>query len=163
MTRQQEEQRPPEISEEEVKRILERVTQIAAMADLHVERHPEAPDMLVAGFDMGGGRKQTIFIRYIGQTPDGHNCISFMSPCQEVKRGLLGGGLSKGAAVDLLRRNSVLPFGAFALAQVGKADVLMVISNQIVETMEIEEMKAHMGFVTGVADAYEQELGVDDF
>lgn len=147
----------------EIAAVLDQVAQTAAMADLKLDEHPQLPGMLVGGFDLGGGRSQHVYIAYHGRTPDGEDVIMIMSPCQRVKRGLTGSGLPRGLANELLRRNGRHIFGSFALIPVGKEESLMVVSTQIVQTMEIEELKAHLGFVTFTADAYEAERGRDDF
>ena len=149
---------------QEIDQVLQKVLQIASMAGFNVEPHPNARDTLAAGFDMGGGRKQMVFIRYTGTTPDGHNTICFWSPCMQLKKGgLFGHQLGKTQAIDLLRRNSMLAFGAFALINFDSRDLLAVMSSQIVETMEVEEFKTHISFVALAADAYEQEIGKDEF
>ena len=142
--------------------VLEKVRKISAIADYHAQPHPE-DDMLVISFDMGRGRSQMVYVRYIGQTPDGHDSVLFMSPCLELKIGLFS-GLGRRRAVDLLRRNAQLRFGSFALfAFKGGTDVLMVVSSQIVDTMEVEEFKTHVNCVALVADEYERECGHDNF
>jgi hypothetical protein len=149
---------------DQTSRVLEKVSQIAAMAEMPVQRHP-SEQMLIASFDMGAGRHQLVYIRYVGETPDGHDSISFMSPCMELKKGgWFGGALTRKRAVDLLRRNAALLFGSFALYTfTGGEQVLVVVSSQIVETMEVEEFRTHLGAVAFVADHYERELGTDVF
>ena len=149
-------------SPEHVAAVLEKVAQIATMAGYQVKSFPER-NFVAVPFDMGEGRKQVVYIRYIGQTPDEHDVVSFDSPCMEVKKGWLA-GLSKNQAVDLLKRNASLLFGSFAIEQLeGDADVLIVCSNQILDTMEVEEFDAHCRAVAVVADDYEKELGRDEF
>lgn len=141
--------------------VFERVQQVAAIAGYKVGPHPEQ-DLLVAGFDMGNGRSQMVYIAHVGQTGDGKDVISFMSPCMTVKRGLFG-GLSKRRAVHLLRLNSQMLFGCFALYTFQNEDVLMVSSSQIVDTMEVEEFSSHLQACAQLADAYEQKVGQDNF
>ena len=40
---------------------------------------------------------------------------------------------------------------------------MMVVSSQIVDTMEVEEFKTHVNCVALVADEYERECGHDNF
>ena len=149
---------------QEVDQVLQKVLQIGSMAGFSLEPHPTDRGTLTAGFDMGNGRKQMVFVRYTGTTPDGQNCICFWSPCMQLKKGgLFGHQMGKGQAIELLRRNSMLAFGAFALINFDSADVLAVMSSQIVETMEVEEFKTHISCVALAADAYEMEVGKDEF
>ncbi len=148
-----------------VGKVLDQVVELAAMADITMGRHPEDDETLVAGFELGNGRRQSVFVRYVGQSEDGSHCVSFMSPCMSRRRRRLSIGDSFGGrrAIDLLRRNAALPFGNFALQRFEDEDVLVVQSSQIVETMEIEELRAHVLHVALIADAYEMEHGRDDF
>lgn len=147
---------------EQIAAVLEKVTQIATMAGYTVKPIPER-NFVAVPFDMGNGRKQVVYIRYIGQTPDEQDVVSFDSPCLEVKKGWLR-GLSKDKALDLLKRNANLLFGAFAIEQLeGDHDVLIVCSNQILDTMEVEEFDAHVRAVAVIADEYEKEHGQDVF
>ena len=141
--------------------VFERVQQIAAIAGFKLAPHPDQ-DLLVAGFDMGSGRSQMVYIAHVGQTPEGKDVVSFMSPCLNVRRGFLG-GLSKSRAVNLLRLNSRMLFGFFALHSFPSEDVLMVCSSQIVDTMEVEEFSSHLEACAHAADEYEKVIGRDDF
>jgi hypothetical protein len=145
-----------------ITQVLEKVSQIATMAGYTVKSMPER-NFVAVPFDMGNGRKQVVYVRYIGQTPDEHDVVSFDSPCMEVKKGWLR-GLSKDRAIDLLKRNANLLFGRFAIEQIeGEDDVLIVCSTQIIDTMEVEEFDAHCRAVAVIADEYEKELGTDHF
>ncbi|MGD2109635.1 MAG: hypothetical protein PVI86_09615 [Phycisphaerae bacterium] len=153
-----------EPTDEHVNKVMEKVSQIATMADMACQKVPD-DHMLVLGFDLGGGRRQAVFLRYLGQTPDGHDIVTFMSPCLEVKKmGFLRGGLSRNQAIDLLRRNAMLGFGSFALTSYAQGrEVLMVVTTQLVDTMEVEEFRTHVCFVAAAADEYEREHGYDRF
>jgi len=142
--------------------VSRKVEEIGTMAGFKLGRHQQIPEMIVCPFDMGQGRSQTVYITPVGQTPAGEDLVCFMSPCQTVKKGLLG-SMPKNQAVDLLRRNSQLITGSFAIQQFGDTDILVVRSTQIVDTMEIEEFKFHANFVAIIADEYEREHGTDVF
>ena len=146
---------------EHVSEVLEKVRKIGTTAgyELVVD---ESGDLLVAPFIMPDGRAQTVYIQYRGQTPDGKDIISFLSPCLEIKSGILK-GLRKNQAVDLLRRNSNLFFGHFGLFEFRGAEVVMSSSSQILETMDDEEFQVHINYVATVADSYEREVGQDRF
>ncbi|MHC4696738.1 MAG: type III secretion system chaperone family protein [Planctomycetota bacterium] len=144
--------------------VLEKVSKVAAEADFILHPHPNA-DVLMIKFNMGDGRSQTVYIEYTGQTFDGQDCVTFMSPCKVVKKEkLLSGDLNREQVIALLRRNAKLRFGSFALETFeGLNDVLVVMSSQIVDTMDVEEFKTHVAFVAYAADEYERECGQDVF
>lgn len=144
--------------------VLERVSQVADKADFKLHPHPNG-SVLMVKFNMGDGRSQTVYIEHTGKTFDGQDCVTFMSPCKVLKKErILGGGLNKNQVMDLLRRNAKLHFGSFALETFeGRNDVLVVMSSQIVETMDVEEFKTHVSFVAYAADEYERECGQDVF
>ncbi|MGI9458239.1 MAG: hypothetical protein ACR2NU_16875 [Aeoliella sp.] len=140
--------------------ILTKVEQIARMADLKCQRNG---DLLMFGFDMGGGRSQTVAVTKFAEGEDGMNIILFFSPCQEISKGVFAGGLSKGSATTLLRHNASLPFGHFAIMEIDDQEMVCVRTTQILETMEVEEFQGHCYGVANVADAWEKQLGVDKF
>ncbi len=142
--------------------ITQKIEEIGTMAGYKLARHPQLPDMLVCPFDMGNGRSQSVYIMPSGQTPAGEDLACFMSPCQALKKGLLG-SMSKNQAVDLLKRNAGLVTGCFAIESMGDTDMLVVRSTQIVPTMEIEEFKFQVNLVALIADEYEREHGNDVF
>jgi hypothetical protein len=147
----------------ETEAVYEKIKQIASVAGIKIGKHPES-DVLCAGFELQGGRTQMVFVCHAGETPQGQDVVCFMSPCMRLKKGLLGGpGLSRDRAIDLLRRNSRMLFGYFALHNMSGVEVLMVCSDQIVDTMEVEEFMNHLGACASIADHYEQEHGRDDF
>lgn len=141
--------------------VFDKVKKVAAMAEYHLEEHPNG-SLLAVNIGVSEGRTQVVYITYSGQTPDGHDAICFFSPCREFARGMFK-GLGKKEAVELLRRNAQLTFGFFALDDFnGNTDVLMVCSNQLVDTMDTEEFETHVAFVAVVADTYEFEHGGGD-
>ena len=139
--------------------VLTKVEQIARMANLRCQRRGE---LLFFGFDMGGGRDQTLAVAHMGESDDGMNVIVFFSPCQAISTGLLG-GLSKSSAVGLLRHNANLPFGHFAIMELGDKEMVCVRATQMLETMEVKEFEAHCHSVAQLADAWEQKIGQDKF
>ncbi|MFG0330618.1 MAG: hypothetical protein ACF8PN_12060 [Phycisphaerales bacterium] len=141
--------------------VIDRVKAIAEMAGFTLSKHPDC-DALVCPFDMGNGRSQSVYLTHCGATPDGHDVVSFMSPCMAIEKGLMK-GVSKTMALDLLRRNSNLLFAHFAIEQMPGGEILVVTSNQIVDTMEVEEFRNHILCVASIADAFEREIGRDMF
>ncbi|MBL1216237.1 MAG: hypothetical protein D8M59_01940 [Planctomycetes bacterium] len=140
---------------------LQRVQEIGEMAGITLVQHPSC-DMLVCHFDMGGGRTQNVYIRHCGTTPDGQDVVCFMSPCMTLEKGFLK-GMGKNQAIDLLQRNAQLLFARFAIQTLPDGDLLVVCSDQIVDTMEVDEFKHHLFCVGGIADNFEKEHGRDMF
>lgn len=140
--------------------VLAKVEEIAALAGYKVLRHPGGG--LQLGFDMGGGRSQVVFVVPVGRTGDGKEVVHFFSPCGTVKKGFLKGG-ARSIAEDLLRRNATLLWGAFALTKAGDQEGIIVYAPAIVDTMEVEEFRAHVNYLAIVADQYEKEQGKDTF
>jgi hypothetical protein len=149
---------------QEHQRIFDRVHEIATIAgfNLHTveEGHPMA-GLPAAGFDLGGGRSQRVFIRPAGTTPDGHDVVTFVSPCLHVKTGFLS-GISREQALDLLQRNENLYFARFGIWRLDKADMIVASCDQILDTMEAQEFAALVQSVAVAADAYEREHSKED-
>ncbi len=139
--------------------ILKKIHQVAKMAGIKGQKRGS---MLMYGFDLGGGRDQTVAVGSFGETPDGMNVICFFSPCERLSSGFLG-GLSKSKAVELLRMNTQLAFGHFCIMEIGDEEMLCVRATQILETMAVQEFEAHCMCVAELADAWEAKLGRDDF
>ncbi|MHC4390843.1 MAG: type III secretion system chaperone family protein [Planctomycetota bacterium] len=139
--------------------VLARVEAVGAEAGLTGQR---TGDLLMYGFELPGGRRQTLAIRKFAQTDDGMNIISFISPCERLGSGFFS-GMSKKTALELLRLNSQLPNGAFCLSTIGGTEHLCVRATQILETMEVEEFEAHCMAVASLADIWEMRIGKDEF
>lgn len=141
--------------------VMEQVKAVAAAAEYEVEEQ-HARQTLSVTVSTTRDRTQTVYIDHSGQTPDGHDTICFFSPCRAFGRGMLS-GLGKRDAINLLRRNKKLPWGHFALHEFdGEEEVLMVCSDQLVETMDVDELKTHINWIAIIADAYEIERGGAD-
>jgi hypothetical protein len=151
------------MSDDRTAEVLDKIRKIAAMADCPITEHDDKT--LVVNVGTSEDRTQVVFITHSGQTPDDHDIISFFSPCAELGRGVFG-GMSKKVAIDLLRRNSQQVFSHFALYDFGgETDMLMVCSDQLIDTMDVEEFETHLQYVAMVADAYEYEHsgGADEY
>jgi hypothetical protein len=141
--------------------VLKQVEDVAALAGYNVSRHPNGMGVQIP-FDMGNGRSQMVVVVPIGQAGNGKDVVRFYSPCMVVKKGMFK-GLSKAQASDLLKRNANMLWGSFGVAELGDSEGVMVLSNQLVETMDVEEFKMHANYVAIVADEYEREHGQDNF
>jgi hypothetical protein len=141
---------------------LEKVRTIASMAGVPLRWQDENQHCLACHCDMGNGRTQMIFIFHMGATPEGQDIVAFSSPCVQLQDDGRGGWISINPA-DLLRMNSQLVWGSFAVETAGDKQYLVVRDTQIVDTMEVEEFRAHLGLVSRIADDYESRFGVDIF
>ncbi len=139
--------------------VLDTVEGIATDAGFEPERHQ---DSIVIKYQLSGGREQTVFVAESGTSPGGMTVISFVSPCQRLKAGFLG-GMSKAQALDLLRRNAALPFAAFSLLSSEGGEMVCVRATQLLDTMDLAEFAASCECVATFADRYEAEQGRDDF
>ena len=145
-----------------VEKTMVKVEEIAALAGYKVSRPAQMPDSIQVAFDMGGGRSQNVFIHHAGATAEGQDVVQFLSPCMVVKKGLFK-GIGKSQALNLLNRNANLLWGYFAVTSAGDTEGVMVCSTQIVDTMEVEEFRAHVNYLAVIADGYEREHGLDQF
>ena len=138
---------------------LGRLEEMATEAGFAPARHE---DSIVVKLKLGESRHQTVFVSELGRSARDLRSVTFLSPCQRLKSGFLS-GMGRRTALDLLRRNASMPFAAFALLQVGEEEMLCVRSTQLLETMDLEEFRASCDCVARFADAYEAELGKDEY
>lgn len=143
----------------EAEEIVEKINQVATMAGIRGHRQG---NLLVFGWDLGRGRDQACYVAPFSQTDDGLNVICFFSPCQRLGKGFLS-GMSKSSAMQVLRINSQLEFGHFCLMTLGGEEMVCVRATQILETMEVQEFRENCQAVAGIADAWEEKIGRDDF
>lgn len=134
------------------------IEKVAAKANLKVEKRAE--NLVVVPFDMGDGRFQQVFVRPMGVEFGNQLIIGFFSPALKMPKGQM---LGQKTANDLLRRNSELPHGAWAIEKIGDEDFLVVFDTQIAQTMQAEEFRSSVLSLSKVADKMEKDLGVDVF
>jgi hypothetical protein len=139
--------------------VLEKIHQIATMAGIKGQRQGE---LLSYGWDFGRGRDQMCFVAPFIETDEGLHLVCFFSPCERLGKGFLG-GMSKNTALQLLRLNSQLEFGHFAIMKLGGDELLCVRTTQILETMEVQEFEQHCMGVAKLADAWEEKIGKNEF
>ena len=113
------------------------ITQVATRAGLKIsERGPSSVTLL---FDLGGGRKQKVWVRSRGTSRDGKLIVGFFSPALQIPAGAM---LGQKAANELLRENVKLAHGAWAIEKAGNEECLVAFDTQIAQTMQPEEFKA---------------------
>ncbi|MEZ6136355.1 MAG: SPFH domain-containing protein [Pirellulaceae bacterium] len=103
---------------------------------------------------VGSLRKQTVRIDFSGTDDAGHKLVSFWSSC---------GVLNPNNALLLLRYNSQLVHGAFAVQTVDGGDILVLRGNLLADTADVLELTRTLTAIAWQADQVEQQmLGVDE-
>ncbi len=120
----------------------------------------KTPEMVVVPFDMGEGRKQNVFVTFLGTDAANQNIVSVFSPALKMAQGQEIGAKT---ANDLLRRTAKLSHGAWAIITIGPDDYLGCLETLALETMQPEELKYACFGTSATADAQEKALGVDSF
>lgn len=104
---------------------------------------------------IGTLRKQLVTVDF-GQTDrSGHSMVGYWSIC---------GPANEKNAMSLLRYNTQILHGAFAVKQVGGAEVVVIQANQLAETLDPLEVSRVLSAVAWQADQVEQKLlGGDEY
>ncbi|MDX6768893.1 MAG: hypothetical protein SF051_05130 [Elusimicrobiota bacterium] len=134
------------------------ITALAGKAGLKVVK--KTADMVVVPFDMGEGRKQNVFVSFLGLDAAKQNIVSVFSPALKLAQGQEVGAKT---ANDLLRRTAKLARGAWAIITIGGDDYLGCLETLALETMQPEELKYACFGTSATADDLEKSLGVDSF
>jgi hypothetical protein len=113
-------------------------------------------------FQLPAGRNQVVEIDPMVQTPDGRHVIGFFARCQRLGMGPFG-QLSRRQALRLLELNGTLAVGHFCTRVIEGQRYLGVLSTQLLETMDRDELSIHLDAVARLADQWEERLRQDDF
>lgn len=106
---------------------------------------------------LGSERQQIVFISEGRRDRKGRLAIRFASPCMRIPRT----GLRRDQAIDLLRRNGAMDLDCrFSVSE--DEQHVVVQAEQLLDTMDIDELSAHLEHVAQVADEYEQVNGQAD-
>jgi len=145
---------------EEQKEMIARLAEIATLAGIKGQVEEDGT-RFTAGYGSDDGRSQMVYACAI-RTPCGPG-VSVYSPAARYKKGFFG-GLSKEAAIELLKLNERTFFARFGLRDVGDETLLVASVDLLIETLDPEELRAAMGSVSGAADRWEEKVGKgDDF
>jgi membrane protease subunit (stomatin/prohibitin family) len=123
------------------------VRAVAEAAGYQVE--PDGEQLRVT-VPLGPLRKQVVVVNLAAKDDQGHPVIAFQSVC---------GPATEQNAMALLRHNTSLVHGAFAVAQVGGQEMVVVQANQLAETADPLEVTRALAAVAWQADQVEQRLG----
>ncbi|MBZ0135005.1 MAG: YbjN domain-containing protein [Planctomycetes bacterium] len=117
-------------------------------------------DRLSLRFDFEGGRTQTIFIEKGMPDRRGHKTIRIWSPCMDLSTATQRKKLTKKMYEHLMRLNSA-PNLNCRFAESMRDQAVIVLVDQLAETLDQKELKAHMENVAMAADMFERAEGVD--
>jgi len=113
----------------------------------------EAGDSLQITVVLGALRKQMVTVEF-GKTDDsGHSMVNYWSIC---------GPVTEKNAMALLRHNTKMLHGAFAVREIGGAELVVIQANQLAETLDPLEVSRVLSAVAWQADQVEQKLMTGD-
>jgi len=113
----------------------------------------ESGDLWKVTVPLGTLRKQTVAIQF-GQTDaEGQSIVTYWSIC---------GPAQPQNALALLRYNTQMVHGAFALRQVGPSEVVVLQANQMADTLDPLDVSRLLSAVAWQADKAEQKLVGED-
>lgn len=98
---------------------------------------------------MGEDRKQIVYVTFNGHDDDGNDLISFFSVCGEVLQT---------HAMDLLRFNSSLAYGAYAIKTFQGKEYYVMRATQLAATADTDELRNMLTYVGAYADDTERQL-----
>lgn len=139
---------------------LEEVCKIAQLAGISAKLDDDRLRVVI-GIGLPGGRTQFVYVRVTGEAEDSP-VVTFLSPCRIIKKRLLR-GLTRGQAIDLLKRNEQLLFARFAIQTMKDGDIVVASTDHLLKTLDPEELKSAVLCVAKAADDYEKEFGGDQF
>jgi membrane protease subunit (stomatin/prohibitin family) len=115
----------------------------------------ESGDAMQITVPIGSLRKQVVTVEFGRTDESGHSMVGYWSIC---------GPAGEKNALSLLRYNTQLLHGAFAVRQVGGAEVVVIQANQLAETLDPLEVSRVLSAVAWQADQVEQKLvGGDEY
>ncbi len=122
------------------------VRQVAQAANWRIEEHGDQWNVVVP---VGPLRKQTVTVNFAGKDEAGHRILSYSSIC---------GAASEQNAMILLRYNTQMVHGAFAVQKTEAGDFVVIQANQLMETLDPLEVTRVLTAVAWQADKAEEKL-----
>jgi len=113
----------------------------------------EAADEWQVSVPIGPLRKQIVVINFSAKDPGGHALVTYRSTC---------GPATSDNALNLLRYNSQLVHGAFAIAATSAGDMVVVQANQMADAAAPLEITRTITAIAWQADQAEEKLGGGD-
>ena len=113
----------------------------------------ESGDQINVTVPIGSLRKQHVTVDFSASDEQGHAAISFCSTCGPAK---------PSHAVKLLKYNTRLVHGAFAIKDVGDGDMVVLLANLLAETADPLSVSKLLTSIAWQADKVESQLTEDD-
>ncbi len=98
---------------------------------------------------IGGLRKQLVAVRFDQKDPQGHPIVAYQSSC---------GPVNEQTALTLLRYNTKMVHGAFAVEKVGDTEMVMIQANQLVDMLNVVGVTQVLSAVAWQADQVEEKM-----
>ena len=109
----------------------------------------ESGEVFQVTVPVGSLRKQRVEVRFDAKDPEGDAVIAYKSTC---------GPATEKNAMTLLKYNTKLVHGAFAVENLGAGDVVVIQANQLAETADALEITRVLTSVAWQADRVEEKL-----
>jgi hypothetical protein len=113
----------------------------------------ENGDVFTVTVPIGALRKQVVTIRFDRTDDDGDKLVSFSSVC---------GPATSNNAMALLRYNTRMPHGAFAVEKTDSGEQIVVQANHLAATTDVLEVTRTLNAVAWQADKVEEKLTKGD-
>lgn len=126
------------------------VRQVAQSSGWKVDEHGDTWNVTVP---IGALRKQTVHVNFGGKDEEGDSIIAFSSVC---------GVFNERNAATLLRYNTKMVHGAFAVQNTPSGEMIVVQANQLTDTADPLAVTRLMTAVAWQADKVEEKLGGGD-
>ncbi len=126
------------------------VRQVAQASGWTIEEHGDTWNVTVP---VGALRKQTIHVYFDGKDEEGDPIITFASTC---------GVFNERNASALLRYNTKMVYGAFAVRNTPSGEMIVVQANQLADTADPLAVTRMMTAIAWQADKVEEKLGGGD-
>ncbi len=128
---------------------------VRAAAEANNYKVQEAGDSWLVTVPVGPLRKQEVHVEFGVKDDQGHAMINYWSVC---------GPVSPQNALALLRYNTNILHGAFAVRTVAGSEMVVLQANQLAETIELLEVGRTLAAIAWQADKAEQKMvGSDDY
>ena len=122
---------------------------VRAVAQTGVLKVEEAGDDWTVVVPVGSLRKQVVHVRFGGKDEEGHDVIAFTSTC---------GPASPKNAMALLRYNTKMLHGAFAVEKTDAGEMIVLRANQLADTADPLEITRAITAIAWQADKVESKL-----
>lgn len=128
---------------------------VRAAAEANSYNVEESGDSWLVTVPVGPLRKQGVRIEFGGKDDQGHAMVTYWSVC---------GPVSPQNALALLRYNTSILHGAFAVRSVAGSEMVVLQANQMAETLDALEVSRTLAAIAWQADKAEEKMvGTDEY